>query len=216
MRREASMNGETENSNVESQDRNWMKLWKVRVPPKLRLFAWRLARSSLPTGEERTKRHMTTSPVCSICSAAYDSWRHALLDCNMAKCVWALRDDDSCVALYGDETPDAKLWLFGLFSTLSSHKVVEVLVTLWSIWYARRRAMHENEFQSPLSTHLFINRYLDELKGHDSMSPKCGPTSKPAAPKWIDPPSSWKHQTQCGCSSGQIHQQRSCGGGMPR
>lgn len=57
-RREAWLRGETENSNAEKQATNWLKLWKVRVPPKLRLFAWRLVRSSLSTGEERARRHI--------------------------------------------------------------------------------------------------------------------------------------------------------------
>lgn len=110
-----------------------------------------MAASALLSVDGRGKSeetHMATSPVCSICNAAHNSWRHALQDCNMAKSVWALRDDDSSLVLYGDETPDAKLWLVGLCNTLSSEKVVEVLVMLWAIWYARRRAIREGEFQS--------------------------------------------------------------------
>lgn len=67
----------------------------------------------------------------------------------MAKSVWALRDDDSSLPIYEDETPDQKLWLLGLSETLSNNKFLEALVTLWSIWYARRHAIHEQEYQSP-------------------------------------------------------------------
>jgi hypothetical protein len=35
---------------------------------------------------------------------------------------------------------------------------------MWAIWYARRETIHENIFQSPLSTHSFINKYIAELQ----------------------------------------------------
>jgi hypothetical protein len=49
--------------------------------------------------------------------------------------------------------------------SLSGHeKFIEVLVTLWAIWWTRRKIIHEEEYQSPLSTHGFITRYLEDLK----------------------------------------------------
>ena len=43
----------------------------------------------------------------------------------MAKIVWALREDDLSVPIYGDETPNPKLWLFGMSETLTSDKFIE-------------------------------------------------------------------------------------------
>lgn len=36
-------------------------------------------------------------------------------------------------------------------------------VTLWAIWTARRKLIHEGVHRSPLSTHLFITRFIVEL-----------------------------------------------------
>lgn len=44
------------NSTVNSQ--GWSSIWKLRVPSKLRVFAWRLARQSLPTGDVLHNRNM--------------------------------------------------------------------------------------------------------------------------------------------------------------
>lgn len=85
--REAWLEGRDETSNTTRTRNDWKKLWGASVPSKLRVFAWRLARASLPTGEERCRRHMVDEPVCTICNAAVDSWRHSLLNCNMARCV---------------------------------------------------------------------------------------------------------------------------------
>lgn len=40
---------------------------------------------------------------------------------------------------------------------------MKLSVTLWAIWAARRKAIHEGIFQSPHSTHSFITRFIDEL-----------------------------------------------------
>ena len=42
-------------------------------------------------------------------------------------------------------------------------KFVKMAVTLWSIWYARRKLIHEGINQSPLSTHLFVTRFIAKL-----------------------------------------------------
>jgi hypothetical protein len=66
IRRENFLEGRAEPSNSEQDEKAWRKLWKVKVPAKIRLFAWRLAKASLPTGEVRAHRHMANSPICQI------------------------------------------------------------------------------------------------------------------------------------------------------
>jgi hypothetical protein len=123
-RRENFLEGRAEPTNVISQETSWKKLWKAKVPSKLRIFAWRLARSTLLTGEVRARRHMATTASCPICGIAVDNWRHSLLDCNMARSVWSLKDEDDILPLFADEIDNPKLWLFTLSGILS----------LWLLW----------------------------------------------------------------------------------
>jgi len=52
---------------------------------------------------------------------------------------------------------------------------------MWAIWYARRKAIHENIFQSPLSIHNFVNNYeYDLLASKPPQSPN--QASKVATP----------------------------------
>ena len=106
---------------------------------------------------------MADTPACSICGAEEDTWRHSLLSCRMARCVWALGDDELLEHVISNQNPDARLWLFWLFETTSQQDFTPVLVTMWAIWWARRKAIHKEEFQSPLSTMSFIRRFLEEL-----------------------------------------------------
>ena len=54
------MEGRSEPSDIANEE-GWKRLWKVKVPSKLRIFALRFARSSLPTGEARAHRMMATN-----------------------------------------------------------------------------------------------------------------------------------------------------------
>jgi hypothetical protein len=50
-----------------------------------------------------------------------------------------------------------------MMETLKHDEFIQVVVTLWALWYARRRLIHEGEQQSPLSTFLFARRFIEDL-----------------------------------------------------
>jgi hypothetical protein len=50
-----------------------------------------------------------------------------------------------------------------MINTLHHDQFTRLAVTLWSISTTRRKAIHEEMYQSPLSTFGFINSYISEL-----------------------------------------------------
>jgi ribonuclease HI len=157
-------------------------------PFKTESFLWRLAKQSLPTADLLHHRNMSTTPRCTLCGAV-DSWRHSLLECAMARSVWALGDEELVEHLFGVNEPSAKGWIFSLIDSLSHEVFVKVLVTLWAIWSARRKAIHEEIFQSPLSTNLFIQSYLLDLKQLEKPKPQAGfLTPRRNTGTWLAPP----------------------------
>jgi hypothetical protein len=88
------LDSNAESSDTEATRNRWKSLWKVKVPSKIRIFVWRLAHNSLSTGEVCKERSMSDQCGCKICGANIDSWRHALFDCTMSRCVWALVDEE--------------------------------------------------------------------------------------------------------------------------
>jgi hypothetical protein len=86
-----------------------------------------------------------------------------------------------------NEDVSAKRWLFAMMDSLSRVDFARVAVTLWAIWYARRKIIHEEEFQSPLSTHLFIERYLQDLSIVGPSKKMEGRGKGKAHPRWIRP-----------------------------
>ena len=173
-------------SDVKVDQKEWSDLWRVKVPSKVRVFLWRLAKQSIPTGDVRHHRNMATHNNCSICGCA-DSWRHSLLDCNMARCVWALQSDALLEFVARAQQEDARGWLQEAMEVLQHDDLVRLTVVLWAIWHARRQVIHENIFQSPLSTHNFVERFLfDLVKAMPKSVNREGGGTR--VPRWIPPP----------------------------
>jgi hypothetical protein len=87
---------------------------------------------SLPTGDIRQQRNMSPTAACSICGQE-DSWRHSLIECNMARCVWVLTADDIVEHISGSTEPSARNWLFAMMETMKTEDLTRMLVTLWAI-----------------------------------------------------------------------------------
>ena len=105
---------------------------------------------------------MAEQAACLICGAP-DSWKHSLLDCNMTKSVWALAREEIVEHICNIQEQSAKAWLAVVISSLSMEESRRTMVTLWALWHAKRKAVYENIFQSPLSMHSFVVRFIAEL-----------------------------------------------------
>lgn len=71
-----------------SGDITWTRIWKLAVPPKVRIFWWRVVIGFLPTKEVLHRRHVEPIANCEVCGAEEESIKHALLDCTVAKSFW--------------------------------------------------------------------------------------------------------------------------------
>jgi hypothetical protein len=86
---DATLKNQAGRSDYKASEDEWKTTWSVKVPSKISIFLWRLARHSLPSGDVLQHRKMAQSSACFFCGQQ-DSWRHSLLECNIARCVWAL------------------------------------------------------------------------------------------------------------------------------
>jgi hypothetical protein len=112
------MENSASKSSYKSDEKEWTDLWSAKVPSKVRNFLWRFARHSLPTADVRHHRHMTEESVCTL-RGSEDSWKHPLLECNMARCVWALEGEEMLELLQSFQLSDAKSWLAEMLHSLA-------------------------------------------------------------------------------------------------
>jgi hypothetical protein len=55
--------------------------------------------------------------------------------------------------------PGARHWLFSMIETMRKKEdLIQLLVKVWTIWHAKRKAFHEDIFQSLFDTMEFVHR----------------------------------------------------------
>ena len=141
---------------------------------------------SLPSKDVLHHRNMAENIACQICGAE-DSWKHSLLECNMARCVWALEKEEITEHLCQIEEQDAKGWLAAVTKSLRHEDLIRVTITLWAIWYARRKDVHENIYQSPLLTHQSVTNSVADIQ-YAKPQRRVRPEVQRSPARWIPPP----------------------------
>jgi hypothetical protein len=83
--------------------------------------------------------------------------------------------------------PDAKEWLFHMLETTSHDDFIKIFLTLWAIWSARQKAIHESNFQSLVSIHGFIMSLIADLQVAKDKPSRTRPMVQLSVLRWIPP-----------------------------
>src|SRR6187551_4021419 len=63
------------------------KIWKLKVPLKIKIFMWYLKRGVILTKDNLARRNWNGSKLCSFCSKE-ETIQHLFFDCHMASFLW--------------------------------------------------------------------------------------------------------------------------------
>lgn len=63
------------------------RLWKTKLPMKLKVFMWQVFHDRLQTGEELKKRNWKGNEKCLVCGVI-ETRDHILFECPLAKITW--------------------------------------------------------------------------------------------------------------------------------
>lgn len=74
-----------ESTTVHSQPPFWKNIWRLNVPPKVRIFAWHVCKNGLPTMLALRCRGLNSFGFCSLCDKEMESIQHALLLCLLCR-----------------------------------------------------------------------------------------------------------------------------------
>ncbi|KAG2332543.1 hypothetical protein Bca4012_017886 [Brassica carinata] len=64
-------------------------VWLLPLPPKLRVFIWKVVRGALPLGDNLETRWLKDLSKCTFCGLRENA-NHLFLTCDFAKTVWSL------------------------------------------------------------------------------------------------------------------------------
>lgn len=125
----------------------WRLIWKIKAPPKILAFVWKIQWNILPTRHFISSRIAGVLNICPWCGIVQETSSHLFGDCVLAKwswnfiCKWwsikALPHENGTFSLAG---------LLKLFSRPFLKEIWQIVVVavLWSIWLARNELVFSN------------------------------------------------------------------------
>lgn len=123
---------------------SYTRIWKSKVPYKIKIFLWLLERKATLTKDNMVKRKWTRDPTCRLCNSI-ETTEHLFFQCPTARTVWAI------VALcFGVNTiPNStnQYWRWISIHLTSGQQVYTLILAAicWATWKARNKACFEHK-----------------------------------------------------------------------
>lgn len=144
-------------------------VWKCNVPQKVKIFVWRAVTNCLPTLENKKKRKLEVSNVCSICGVETEDTGHALYRCPHAFLFWEAMGVDLRRVLPSGIAAGSTPGILDHLGRIAESERAVTLMTLWRIWHARNEVTHGKPVPGIAASKRFIESYihsLAEIKQH--------------------------------------------------
>lgn len=104
-------------------------MWALKLPPKVKNFAWRALSGCLPTKDNLLMRRVEVISVCPVCNNEPETIYHSLVTCHFAALCWnyaGLMTND----LQGTSNLQ---WLTLAFDRYSKKEAQRIIMVCWGI-----------------------------------------------------------------------------------
>jgi ribonuclease HI len=114
---------------------------RLKIPPKVRIFWWRVINNFLPSKAELNRRHIREESNCGACGNPSETLFHALVECPWAKRFWA-----TVKKVTGKKLPclHPMTWATDLLleSMCTKEESALFVCGCWSLWSSRNGREH--------------------------------------------------------------------------
>lgn len=177
------ISGKKENQNPTPHNQtNWYNLWRLHLPPKLKMFCWKLMHKGLPIGELLRHRNIGPTAYCTFGCQSVETYDHLFLHCHIARSVWF----GSIMNLRTENVSTIGIvsWIAGLVSNCNAsnrgttgwdatHLAIWIC---WGIYHQRNETLFRNSAANLTSIiHLIGNMMNQHARCHNN---QLGPEQK--------------------------------------
>ena len=159
---------EGECSTSDSRNPLWQKLWHLSIPPKVRIFAWRMCLNALPTFVNLQSKGVDICDICLACGKELETISHAFVKCEVAKRVWRCWLDCPFVVL--NVNMNIVDIAMEILEYGSSSELEFFFGAAWAIWYNRNKIVYESSSQIPNHIWGFAKKHILEFRSALSAS----------------------------------------------
>ena len=108
------------------------KIWQIKVPLKLKVFAWYLRKGVILTKDNLVKRNWQGSTKCVSCSHD-ETIKHLFFTCNVTRSIWSAIQMASNLYQPTSVANIFSNWLHGIDNKLKTILRVGALAVIWSL-----------------------------------------------------------------------------------
>ncbi|KAL5551641.1 hypothetical protein UlMin_001817 [Ulmus minor] len=140
----------------------WNKLWGLGIPPKVKVFWWRVIHNILATSFNLRVHHVPANPCCGICGYGVYTTVHALFLCPFIKPIWTNTDMAQCLqAAKGNSMWDVVIWAS---SCWSKEKFEVFALCVWEVWNLRNKWTHGGDYRLLGNEYVSVGSMLEEFR----------------------------------------------------
>ena len=111
----------------------WKAIWRMKAPPSVQNFLWRLAKDILPTRSKLRRKGMLIDTICPLCFEEEETLDHLFMCCRFSQQTWF----SSTLGLHVASHCFLKLWMSDCLNK-KDHLAAHIFgITLWKIWQGR-------------------------------------------------------------------------------
>lgn len=179
-RRNGAEQNSGDSSGVSGED--WSQIWKLNLPPKVRMFVWRACKNSLPHAVEMVRRHIGTNPFCINCKVKLETMAHILMECRGRKEIWS-----STPFQVPQWNSHDRVWLLfrRMKDALPHEELLVGLVIWWKSWEIRNKEIYGVEEGVPSDVVQWSREYLALYQESQIKPPPPEPEVLPSI--WVPP-----------------------------
>lgn len=166
---------------------SWSSLWKLDIPPKVRVFWWRVLHNSLPSKSELKRRHVTAESYCETCGDPDETLYHVFFQCPLAKRFWA-----EVKSLLGVAVPNLPPWSWASEILKVGKGPPNAMATVtcgaWALWTRRNGRRHGRKTWEPGATARYISKLMEDLS---SLKQPSSHVKQKVLARWEKPEMGW-------------------------
>jgi len=169
-----------------SGDDTWRRIWKLDVPPKVKVFWWRVIHEFLPAKQVLHRRHIEPVATCDTCGSQDESIRHVLMGCTIARMFW-----EQTKELTGVKLPSLhpETWAQDLLVLGTAKERAIIICGMWSLWMQRNKRRHGEAGLPIRQAVIWVRDTAFDL--WQILHPPKQDRANLEIPKWVKPHPGW-------------------------
>ncbi|CAN6163831.1 unnamed protein product [Urochloa humidicola] len=143
----------------------WSNIWNNNASPKMKVFAWRLAKEALPTNVNKKNRHLNMLDTCDICGEGSEDGFHAVIGCEHSRNLIQAARKDWPVPADALLPRDGPEWFLQLLDKIPKEERGFFIMLLWKNWNDRNAFTHGEPRHSVVSSLTALSALYRTLSG---------------------------------------------------